>query len=309
MAAVRLPRTLFKYRAFSTNTLRMLSEAELYFAKPSTFNDPFDCNPTVRSDVAPREVERLWKHLASTRMTKAKAAADLGNHRYFATEYGGRFDDGGQGTGIYVARLCCDIETYVKEGFGKRGVLSLAAKWDCPLMWSHYADEHKGICIGYSTEDHRCDVLKPVNYDSTRYLKVSDLINWFIGDSADAEQTVFDQYFFAKAREWKYEKEWRAVTDTSGADDRPFRLSSVHFGLRCDPAVITTVVKLLAGQHDIAFHRMDSRDNGFKLGRYELDPAEIEVFGVSESVHFAFDEFEFDSREATGKISGSVPKK
>ncbi len=283
----------------------MLSEAEMYFAKPSTFNDPFDCNPTVQSDVAPADVERLWKHLAATTLRVDKARARLRDYRYHATQHG-RFDDGGRGTAYYVERLRRDIEAHVREGFGKRGVLSLATRWDCPLMWSHYADEHRGICIGYKTEDHRCAVLRPVNYDSTRYLQVSELIDWLIDGSIEAKRKIFDQFFFAKARQWKYEKEWRAVMDTSGAAPRPFRLSSVHFGLRCDPAVITAVVKLLAGQHDIAFFCMDSRDDGFKLRSYPLDPAEIELFGVSESTHFMIDDFEFDSREATGEISGAV---
>ena len=53
------PRRLYKYRTFSTYTLRMVSEAEVFFAKPATFNDPFDCNPNVFVDVEWKEVERL----------------------------------------------------------------------------------------------------------------------------------------------------------------------------------------------------------------------------------------------------------
>lgn len=306
MTVARLPRTLYKYRAFSTNTLRMLSEAEIYFAKPSTFNDPFDCNPSVRCDVAPGDVERLWKHIALRTRPKVKAVADLGYHRYMATEYGGSFDDGGEGTRRYVASLCGEIERYVKESFGKRGVLALAAKWDCPLMWSHYADEHKGICIGYSTQGHHCDVLGPVNYDSTRYLQISDLIDWLISGSVSAEQKIFDQHFFAKAPQWKYEKEWRAVTETSGAGPSPFRLTSVHFGLRCDSAVITAVVKLLAGQSNVAFYCMREHGDGFKLSSYAADSTEIELFGVSQSAHFAFEEFEqIDRLETLEKTFGA----
>jgi hypothetical protein len=44
------PRPL-KYRSFGTYTLRIVSEAEVFFAKPSMFNDPLDCNPTVSVDV------------------------------------------------------------------------------------------------------------------------------------------------------------------------------------------------------------------------------------------------------------------
>lgn len=36
---------------------------------------------------------------------------------------------------------------------GNEGVLTLSATWKSGLMWSHYADEHRGICIEYDTRD------------------------------------------------------------------------------------------------------------------------------------------------------------
>lgn len=311
------PRSLFKYRSFSKNTLRMFSEAEVFYARPQTFNDPFDCNPTVVADVDMKVVERLWKTVTVQRFSskgetldvaKQKAARQLGEHRYNATEYGGRYDDNADGTGTYVRYLLRDITDYVDSRYRSYGVLSLAERWDCPLMWSHYADEHNGLCIGYATDDHRCEQLGPVDYRSSRYLQVSDLIGWILGRSAEARDKVFQQYFFAKAPQWKYEKEWRAVSKTSGATNRPFHIQSVHFGLRCDSSIITTVVKLLAGAaEEIKFYRMTSRDDGFKLRRCNLDPSEIELFGLRDSAHFAFDDFEFESAEAVGKISGTAP--
>jgi len=58
-------------QTFSTTTLRLLTQAEVFFAKPSTFNDPFDCNPEVLVDVEWRYVERLWKSNALRQMGKA----------------------------------------------------------------------------------------------------------------------------------------------------------------------------------------------------------------------------------------------
>ncbi len=301
----RLPRSLFKYRSFGTYTLRMVSEAEVFFAKPSTFNDPFDCNPTVFVDVEWKDVERLWKSIALKQMGKEKAIDAINHYRYGATEDGGTHDDGGNGSQIYTRFLVRDIEAFVKTRFKEHGVLSLASHWDNPLMWSHYANEHRGICIEYRTEDHRCDMLGPVNYQSSRYLKVSDLIEWLLRRSSSIKAKIFDQYFFAKAPQWKYEKEWRVVSKTNGPQDRPFRIDSVHFGLRCDVSIITTIVKLLA---DLAegpkFYQIGSRDDGFKLVRYQIDSSEISAFGLRESSHFSMDDFQFDPLMAIGKISG-----
>lgn len=51
----------------------MVSQAEVFFAKPATFNDPFDCNPAVFVDVAWSDVERLWKSVAVKEMGRERA--------------------------------------------------------------------------------------------------------------------------------------------------------------------------------------------------------------------------------------------
>ncbi|MCP3722585.1 DUF2971 domain-containing protein [Paraburkholderia sp. CNPSo 3272] len=290
-AVSRLPRRLYKYKSFGVNTLRMLGEAEVYFANPHQFNDPFDCSPTVRVDVERVEVERLWKHLRMKTVGKGQAIKELGNHRYMATEYG-RHDDGAAGTAAYVGHLVSDIDDHISTHFGGRGVLSLAAHWDNPLMWSHYADEHRGMCIEFDTNDHRCDRLEPVAYSSTRYLLVSDLIAWHLGKSGEAEQKIARQFFFAKAPQWRYENEWRAIAPKSGVDDAPFRISAIHLGFRIDRAVATAVVKMLADARDkIKFYGMWSEGDGFKLARYLLDVDEFVERGMRMSAKFVIDEF------------------
>jgi hypothetical protein len=215
------------------------------------------------------------------------------NHRYMATEHGGRHDDDASGTEIYVGRLVSGIDDHVCSHFGGRGVLSLAARWDCPLMWSHYGNEHRGMCIEFDTNDHRCDRLESVTYGATRYLLVSDLVAWHLGKSDKAEQKIMRQFFFAKAPQWRYEKEWRAVAPASGADDAPFRISAIHLGFRSDPAIATAVVKVLAGARDeIKFYGMWSKGDGFKLARYPLDVDEIDARGIRTSLKFAIDDFD-----------------
>ncbi len=36
-----------------------------------------------------------------------------------------------------------------KRGIEKLGILSLASSNNNLLMWSHYASEHKGMCLGF----------------------------------------------------------------------------------------------------------------------------------------------------------------
>jgi len=52
----KLPKTLYKYRDWSNRFhRRLISNQELYFAKPSDFNDPFDGNIPIRWDLMTEE--------------------------------------------------------------------------------------------------------------------------------------------------------------------------------------------------------------------------------------------------------------
>jgi hypothetical protein len=46
MGEGKLPKRLYNYRAFSNLTRDMLVADNLFFADPSTFNDPLDTNPS-----------------------------------------------------------------------------------------------------------------------------------------------------------------------------------------------------------------------------------------------------------------------
>jgi hypothetical protein len=39
--------TVFKYREINKNTYQLLINREIWFSKPNTFNDPFECNINV----------------------------------------------------------------------------------------------------------------------------------------------------------------------------------------------------------------------------------------------------------------------
>jgi hypothetical protein len=70
-----------------------------------------------------------------------------------------------------------------------------------PVVWSHYADEHRGICIEFDTDhiDIRNNLLDAVIYSNTvPTLKPN---SW-----ADERLS-----FLNKTKEWAYEKEWRYI--------------------------------------------------------------------------------------------------
>jgi hypothetical protein len=277
---------LYKYRPFNVRTLRLLAEGESYYADPKSFNDPLDCRPVVSVDTDLSTLEKVCYRMIVLARDKEKALACIGEHRHLSSEYGD-YKTNAEAAAAYTDSLRREVQGLLYSKLKSLGVLSLAARWNCPLMWSHYADEHRGLCIEYDTIDHHCKNLAPINYSTSGEIKVSVIHEWVIGKSADAKCAIRDAFFYAKAAQWRYEKEWRDVVSAPGATDRPITISAVHFGMCCDSSVRTGVVKLLCGK-TIRFYDIYRKDHSFHLKRRRVDVEDIERFGVRDPVLWEF---------------------
>lgn len=287
------PRRLYKYRSFNVNTLRMLSEAEVYFASPSRFNDPLDCSPTIQVDLCASALEDLILEMESQAGDRYVGLQTLEGLRCLAREIGD-YEEDKNAYGYYSTLLASDIHRQLQNEFSKHGVFSLGSRWDCPLMWSHYGDQHQGICIEYDIINARIKTLHPVDYGLSRRIKTSDIAAWKYRKDWSAFDTVKRSYFFAKAPRWRYEREWRIVSEQAGPANAPASVSAIYFGLRCDISVIKAVVMLYA-KHDkmIRFYAIRARDQGFRLVRTSVNTDEILANSVKTSPLLAFRDITF----------------
>ena len=144
---------LYKYRPFNINTLKMIERTTVYYADPETFNDPLDCDPGIESCSSKTRLElvvkKLYEKPAYTEKSKYKMV--LSNLRYEATnpEYGG--SNAKERDKNYCFALLAEIKRRLKSYFKNTGVLCMAESHSSMLMWSHYAENHTGVCIGYKS--------------------------------------------------------------------------------------------------------------------------------------------------------------
>ncbi len=246
--------------------------------------------PPIRTDTDLASLEKLCFKILIDVYGREKAIKEMANERYMSTECGDyRTDKKAQN--YYIRLLRSQIKRHVDAEMAEWGVLSLASRWDCVLMWSHYAEKHQGFCIEYDLDTHACSDLKPVTYKSNRSITVSDLIDWKIHNVEAAKRSVLDTYFFAKAPQWGYEEEWRDIYQMNGAKgalQSPFQVSGVYFGLRCDPSVQTSLVKLFANYYPkIKFYDVYFPERSSRLKRRPTDCDEINALGVKTSAHVA----------------------
>ena len=71
----RLPRRLYKYRAFNSNTLEMVITDSVYYADPSRFNDPLDTQPSLKLDLDNGALEAILRDFVERRISAEMDAA------------------------------------------------------------------------------------------------------------------------------------------------------------------------------------------------------------------------------------------
>lgn len=125
----------------------------------------------------------------------------------------------------------------LKESVEKEtGVLCFSESNDNILMWSHYANSHKGIVIGLDpqflckqiTSSDFDSLLQSVQYDEN-YPRVG-----YLNEFNLVKQTkmIVDKWYFTKFRQWEYEKEWRAIYKPGLTQFPKEIIRSIYFGAK-----------------------------------------------------------------------------
>ncbi len=128
---------------------------------------------------------------------------------------------------------------------------------DSILMWSHYADYHKGIVFKLKVLRDRDSTLsdaRRVIYDTNpiTFFTTQEWINECIGTDILDEIKIANEYIYHKNKIWDYEKEWRVwreVTEKvkpefTDYDVFPEEIEAVYFGCRTSRENRAKIVKM-----------------------------------------------------------------
>lgn len=137
------------------------------------------------------------------------------------------------------------------------------------LMWSHYGDENKGICIGYNFSQASSEVKKhlyPVQYSNKRFS--------FESVKKSPENAFL---LLRKSSCWKYEKEFRLIYECNefSNDNHCISLkdcvSEITFGLRTETPQINFIKYLVNTIYpDIQLYQIKTNENSFRLTREKI---------------------------------------
>lgn len=249
---------LYKYTVFNARAMASLVTEKLWFANPSTFNDPFDC---VIPNHAAVHLERLQGRAANQRATAARPhKGESAEIARLIRSLHDRLLNGASAKDIALAQKFVDGHDALQSSINTFGVLSLSATPKSILMWSHYGAQHSGICLEFertATSKLGTDAL-PVVYSRLRDL------------DPDPIQAVPPNRFFMKYSGWRYEREWRVLESTAGLHDFPGRLLSVICGAQMPGPERETVARIVAGLNASRTKKVIVRTAAMKPTTYEL---------------------------------------
>lgn len=194
-----MPRFLHRFCS-ATRALSILKQRTLYLAPPSSLNDPFEFAGAVDIECSKGDRKAILDMAARD---------ELGLSEQQIRESQAKRDEMAK-TDFYVSLLSYRIRCMLLDLHEFAGVCCFTRHCDHHLLWSHYADAHRGVCLVFNNLDERCPIFEtilPVVYaDDAPTLRLLDFY-------MHPERFRDDIYklLHTKQTAWSYEQEWRVV--------------------------------------------------------------------------------------------------
>lgn len=95
------------------------------------------------------------------------------------------------------------FKNVIEKSMAGKGLLCFSKSRRNPVMWSHYANSHKGICLGFDVKDKLLNAVKYVDRRSKNEIRYDDVF-------CPENEEIFEKCLSTKFSHWKYEQEMRA---------------------------------------------------------------------------------------------------
>lgn len=247
-----LNNSIYRYRNFERG-LEMIKHLELYLSNPSEFNDPLDCYEGLVEFKITKEFMREYiiKTIGKMNINSRKERRDMEKKALKKPQ---------------LLNLDFFFESQ-KKHFG-----ICCFSWDNKSMpmWAHYADNHKGICIGfknYMPTEKDLYAVYPVDY-------VTEIKKYQFTTFED--EKYWRKWLLTKSAAWEYEKEVRLISKSYNGILKFSKeiISEIYLGLSVSEENQSKLIKLLAEQEfpqDLKLYKMTIDKDTFSLLPQELN--------------------------------------
>lgn len=224
---------LYKFISFGTDKeldqkkMETLKNKQLFASSPLFFNDPYDCELGFNfMDNFDEFLEMVVKVYQLNRADKRNLKK--GNEKKelikLQKELQGDWEDFRKEIAV-----CCFTETF-----------------DNLPMWSHYANDYKGICLEYDINELHSYMVSAINYTDNLVNAMENLTpEEFEKDLPLSMLVAAVKSVYSKQSQWSYEREWRIVLSADSEEERYIDMpvpKSIYTGFRLDSEIEKEII-------------------------------------------------------------------
>lgn len=212
-----LPDYFHKFTS-AERAIEIVENQQLWFSSPKKFNDPFDCNINL-IDFEPNEDQIKMVINNKVQRNRQTRREEIKKNKRNAFRIRNQFAE------------------QANEFYQNSGVCCFSEKRDNILLWAHYADNHRGICLKFSKGISEIATMTGRIQYKDKYEKAS-----FFNDKGDAVYHLI----FTKSKDWIYEKEVRSINilDYGNVDFKAEYLTEIIFGCKTEKSVVSRMKKV-----------------------------------------------------------------
>ena len=244
--------TRYKYFPVNEFLFSTLINSEIWFSNPNNFNDPFDCNLKCQY-LKDYDFEERTNNMLRNEFNSAISNESYIREHKIITSVAEAHE---QKRKTKSEQINVDFESKVIE----TGISCFSKNNSSILMWSHYSNNHRGVCLKFNTSDR-------VFFDNCHQVKY---VQEFPGADANLDVEGSHNFlFFTKSEEWVYEEEVRVIKNSNSLSGfEPDCLEAIYFGAKCKEKDIKTIMNLVEGlkkYDNISYYRFKLSEDSFRL--------------------------------------------
>lgn len=262
-----IPRFLYKYQPYNEFTAKNLISGKIWASSPMSFNDPMDCLASI-------------------------SISDLGNSVHMPYIKVGRFTKIDTRHASRMLRIEL-MKRMIENHHRTIKVCCFSEIADSTLLWSHYADQHRGFRITYDTR-----LLSRAQLDAVFPVIYTNDLDELTHDTREVKNWNAHLILSAliKMKSWQHEQEWRFIEiDSShpkGRDIDFIDVNSIALGVKMtntDASLLKRIciikrVFIYLSYMDFATFSLDRRELLLKDAIRDFELSDIDPFNIHDDV-------------------------
>jgi DUF2971 family protein len=189
----------------------MLRDQMLHFSHPHNVNDPWDCKPWFDCQPMIEDPEKREAMIAFFNRELPPETLNDPRRPHFENQL--RTDD------EMMRKRMAESSTILATELSTLRIYCLTPFADNTLMWSHYANDHKGICLEFANNNFFIRHARAVRYEKNYPV-------WTPQSYGPGKDANILDLILTKAMDWCYEREWRII---ASAREGPTKLHNHDF--------------------------------------------------------------------------------